>query len=107
MKKHFNKNLAMTAEQNEKFEKSNICWVCGKLIDLVDNKVRDHCHITGKYRGSSHWKCNINLKISTKLPVIFHNVRGYDSHLTFKELSKFDCEKCVIPNGLEKYKSFF
>ena len=57
----------MTAEENEEFEMSNICWVCKKLIDLDDNKVRDNCHITGKYRGSSHWKCNINLTIRKKI----------------------------------------
>ena len=51
MKKHFNKNLAMNAEENENFEKTNICC---KLIDF-DQKVRDHCHITGKYRGAAHW----------------------------------------------------
>ena len=50
MKKHFNKTLEMTAKQNEEFERSNICWICGKLIDLDQNKVRDHCHITGFYR---------------------------------------------------------
>ena len=105
MKKHFNKNLIMTAEQNEEFERSNICWICGNLIEFND-KVRDHCHITGKYRGSAHWSCNINLKISKKLPVIFHNLRGYDSHVIFKELSKFNCKISVIPNGLEKYMSF-
>ena len=44
IKKHFNKNLVMTAEQNEEFERSNICWICGKLIDIADNKVRDHDH---------------------------------------------------------------
>ena len=105
MKKHFNKKLVMTAEENEEFERSNICWVYGKLIEF-NGKVRDHCHITGKYRGSSHWSCNINIKISKKLPVIFHNLRGYDSHLIFKELSKFDCKISVTPNGLEKYMSF-
>ena len=105
MKKHINKNLIMSAEkEEEEFEKSNICWICGKIID--DNKVRDHCHITGKYRGSCHWSCNINLKVSKKLPVIFHNLKGYDSHLIFKELSKFNCNIDVIPNGLEKYMSF-
>ena len=78
IKNRFNKNLVMTAEQV--FQKCNICWVCGKLIDL-DDKARDHCHITGKYRGSSHWSCDINLKISKKVPVIFHNLKGYDSHL--------------------------
>ena len=65
MKKYFNKNLVMTYEEEEEFEKNEICWICGKLID--DNEVRDHCHITGKYRGSCHWGCNINLKISKKL----------------------------------------
>ena len=75
MKKHFNKNLIMTAEKNEEFERSNICWICGRLIDF-DDKVRDHCHNTGIYRGSGHWSCNINLKISKKVPVIFHNLRG-------------------------------
>ena len=50
----------MTASEKEKFQLSNICWICGKLIDLDNNKVKDHCHIFGKYRGSSHWKCNIS-----------------------------------------------
>ena len=104
MKKHFNKNLIMSSEEEEEFEKSEICWVCGKLIE--DNRVRDHCHITGKYRGAAHWSCNIILKTSKKLPVIFHNLRGYGSHLIFKELSKFNCSIGVIPNGLEKYMSF-
>ena len=106
MKKHFNKNLIMTAEQNEEFEKSNICWIGGKLIDLSDNKTRNHCHITGKYRRPAHWNCNINLKISKKVPVIFHNLKGYDSHLIFKKLSKFNCKISVIPNELENYMSF-
>ena len=104
MKKHFNKNLIMSVDEEEEFEKSEICWICGKLID--DNKVRNDCHITGKYRGAAHWSCNINLKTSKKLPVIFHNLRGYDSHLIFKELSKFNCNIDVIPNGLGKYMSF-
>ena len=82
MKKHFNKNLIMSIEEEEQFEKTEICWICNKLIEN-DNKVSDHCHITGKYRGAAHWNCNINL------PIIFHNLREYDSHLTFRELSKF------------------
>ena len=107
MRKKFNKNLIMSAEENERFELTIICWICGKLIDVSDNKVRDHCHITGKYRGATHYSCNINLKITKKFPVIFHNLKGYDSHLIFKELSKFNNLKIpVIPNGLEKYMSF-
>ena len=105
MKKHFNKNLIMSIDEEEEFEKSNICWICSKLIESDDNKVRDHCHITVKNRRA-HWSCNINLKVSKKLVVIFHNLKGYDSHLIFKELSKFNCSVSVIPNGLEKYMSF-
>ena len=105
-RKNFNKNLIMSAEEIEGFEMSNICWICGKLID-GDDKVRDHCHITGKYRGSAHYSCNINLKISKKVPVIFHNLKGYGSDLIFKELSKFNGLKIsVIPNDLEKYVTF-
>ena len=96
----------MTAEQNEEFERSNICWIFCKLIYIVDNKVRDHCHITGKFRSTSHWSCNINLKISKKVPIIFHNLKKYDNHLIFKELSKFNLSVSVIPNGLENYMSF-
>ena len=76
------------------------------MISLGDNKVRDHCHITGKYRRAAHWSCNINLKINKNVPVIFHNLKSYDSHLIFKELSKFDSKISVIPSSLEKYMSF-
>ena len=104
MKKHFNKNLIMT-EEEEQFQSSNICWICEKPIE--DEKVRDHCHITGKFRGTAHWSCSINLQLTKKVPVIFHNLRGYDSHLIFNELDKFDVKISVIPNGLEKYMAFF
>ena len=59
MRKHFNRNLIMTKEENEQFQSNNICWICEKLID--DEKVRDHCHLTGKFRGAAHWSCSINL----------------------------------------------
>ena len=53
-------------------------------LRLVMKKVRDHYHISGKYRGAAHWSCIINLKISKKIPVLFHNLKGYDSYLIFK-----------------------
>ena len=84
----------MTVDKEENSERSNICWICNKLIEN-DNKVRDHCHITSKYRGAAHWSCNINVKVSKELVVIFHNLKGYDSHLIFKELSKFDCSVSI------------
>ena len=67
MKKHFNKSLIKSAEEEEKFQLSNSCWICDKLSDVGDEKVRDHCHITGKYRGTAHWSCNINLKLNKNL----------------------------------------
>ena len=92
----------MSTEKEERFQLANSCWICDKLFDVGDDKVRDHCHITGKYRGASHWSCNINVKMSKKIPVIFDNLRGHDSHLIIKEVSEFDVKVSVIPNGLEK-----
>ena len=71
-----------------------------------DNKVRDHDHITGKYRVYAHWSCNINVKLMKKVPVIFHSLKGYGSHLTMQEIGKFDVKISVIPNGSEKYMAF-
>ena len=107
MKDQFNKNLVMTEEEEHLFQQSNNCWICKKLIDNDDEKVRDHCHVTGKFRGAAHWNCNINLQLTKKVPVIFHNLRVYDSHLIFCELDNLDVKTNVIPNGLEKYIAFF
>ena len=107
MKKHFNKNLVMSEKEEHLFQQSNSCWICKKLNDHDDEKVRDHCHVTGKFRGAAHWSCNINFQLIKKVPVIFHDLRGYDNHLIFCELKKFDVKINVIPNGLEKYLVFF
>ena len=73
---------------------------------LDTDKVSDHCQITGKYRGAEHSQCNLKLKIPKKLPIIFHNLEGYDGHLIFKELNNFDnIEIQVIPKISEKYMS--
>ena len=97
----------MSVEEKHLFQQSNNCWICKKLIDHDDEKVIDHCHVTGKFRGAAHRSCNINFQLTKKVPVIFHNLRGYDSHLIFCELDKFDVKISVIPNGLEKYMAFF
>ena len=99
--------MIISEKEDEQFQSSNICWICEKLIDNDDKKVRDHCHVTGKVRGAAHWGCNINLELTKKVPVIFHNLRGYDRHLIFDELNKFDVRIKVIPNRLEKYITFF
>ena len=95
-KKYFNKNLIMNVEEYL-FQQRND----------DDEKVRDHRHITGKFSGAGHWSCNINFQLTKKIPVIFHNFKGYNSHLIFFELNKFDVKINVIPNGLEKYMAFF
>ena len=106
IKKDFNKNLVMSEKDEQIFQSSNKCWICDKLFDVGDNKVRDHCRMTGKYRGSAHWSCNTNLGLTKKVLVIFHNLRGYDSHLIMQKIGKFDVKVNVIPNGLEKYMAF-
>ena len=68
--------------------------------------MKDHCHITGKYRVSAHRDCNINVKLNHKIPIVYHNLKNYDSHLIMQELGKFNLKIYVIPNGLEKYMSF-
>ena len=103
MKKHFNKNLIMT-EEEEQFQSSNICWICEKFIE--DEKARDHCHIVIKLRGAAHSSFNINLQLTKRVPVIWDNLGGYDSHLIFNELKNFDVKIDVIPNGLQKYMAF-
>ena len=97
MNKHFNKSFIMSEEEEHLFQQSNSFWICRKLIDDDEEKVRDHCHVTGKFRGAAHGSCNINLKLTKNVPVIFH--RGYDSHLIFRELDKFDVKISIIPNG--------
>ena len=105
MKKHFNKQLVMTKKDNQDFENSTKCSICDN--DYIDNdvKVRDHYHITGKYRGSAQRVCNTNVKLNQRIPVVFHNLKNYDSHLIMKELGKFDLIVNVISKGLEKFMS--
>ena len=66
-KKHFNKNLIMSEKEKHLFQQSSSCWICKKLIDNDEEKVRDHCHITGKFRGAAHWDCNINFRLTKKI----------------------------------------
>ena len=93
----------MTSEDEEIYNNSHICWICKQELNM--DKVRDHCHVTGKFRGAAHNKCNLKLRIPRKLPIIFHNLQGYDGHIVFKELNNFDVDIVVIPKGIDKYMS--
>ena len=102
MREHFNKPLKMTAENERDFQNSTSCYICGrkyKVGDDDENKpVRDHCHITGKYRGSAHNYCNLKLRIepeSIKIPVTFHNLKAYDSHFIMQKIGKMIEEEIV------------
>ena len=107
MKKHFNKNLIMSEKEKHLFQQSNSCWICKKLINNDEEKVADHCQVTGKFGGAAHWKININFQLAKNVPVMFHNLRSYARHLIFNDLDTFDVKISVIPDGLEKYMAFF
>ena len=104
IKQYFNKRLIMTNEDEEIYNNSHICWICKE--ELNTDKEKDHCHVTGKFRGAAHKKCNLKLRIPRKLPIIFHNLEGYDGHIIFKELNNFnDINIQVISKTSEKYMS--
>ena len=86
------------------FEKATTCHICGDL--LGDDKVWGHCHFTSEYRGAAHNSYNLNFKVPKFIPIIFHNLSGYDSHLFITNLSKSPGEIKCIPQTEEKYISF-
>ena len=76
------------------------------MFAAEDNKIRDHDHVAVKPRGSAHWSCNINFKLTKKFPIIFHNLKGDDSHLIMQKISRFNVKISVIPNGLKQCMAF-
>ena len=100
------KEMIFTEEDKEQFNKSKICWICDE--PFKGNKVRDHCHYTGRYRGPACNSCNLKYRKPKFIPVFFHNLSGYDSHLFIKKLGSPDEKENMdcIPNNEEKYISF-
>ena len=100
-----NAKMNITPEEQEQFNKASKCWICGNPLNLQD-RVRDHCHFTGRYRGAAHNRCNLQYSKPNNISVFFHNLTGYDSHLFIRKLNKtmgtIDC----IPNNEENYISF-
>ena len=96
----------MSVEDERSFKPSNKCWISNKFFTAGDNKVRDHDHVDGKYRGSAHWNWNISFKLTKKVPAIFYNLRRYDSHLLVEEIGKFNVKTNVLQNGFKKYMAF-
>ncbi len=78
-----NTKMELTTEDVINYKES-VCYICNGAFTATNKKVRDHCHRTGNYRGAAHNTCNINYFNNRYLPVAFHNLRGYDSHLILK-----------------------
>ena len=96
----------LTNEEKLEFKRAKECHICFKELSLKDMKVRDHCHYTGKYRGAAHVSCNLRYRIPNYIPVVFHNLAGYDAHLFIKELVKHTTKTGVIAKNTGNYISF-
>ena len=101
------KKMVITKEEEKQFDKASDCWICGEKLGN-DDKVRDHCHYTGRYRGAAHNKCNLNYSKPKGVPVFFHNLSDYDSHLFIRSLGSPNPKENIecIPNNEEKYITF-
>ena len=101
------KEMIFTEEDIKHFNKASDCWICGEKLE--NDRVRDHCHFTGRYRGPAHNKCNLKYRKPKNISVFFHNLSGYDSHLFIKKIgcsiNKNENIKCIATNE-EKYISF-
>ena len=80
--------------------------ICDNVYVNGDVDVRDHCHITRKYRGSAGRDCNNNVKLNNKIPIVFHNLKNHGSHFIMQEQGKFNLKINVIPNILEEQMRF-
>lgn len=93
----------LTSDEENEFKNATFCHICKQL--LLDDRVRDHDSITSKFRGAAHAQCNIKYSLCPFVPVIIHNLCGYDSHIFVQELSKYPGEINIIPKTKEKYIS--
>ncbi len=110
--------MVMTESDKSQHEKTKKCYACEVVFGtvcgvnkktkepIIAKKCRDHCHITGKYRGAACDKCNLRMRVPMFVPVLFHNLEGYDSHLFVKSLGLTEGDIRCIPKTDEKYISF-
>lgn len=99
--------LQMSIKDEVLFAMTQECEICGKTYDADDVRVRDHSHLTGKYRGSAHKTYNLIYQESRNIPIVFHNLTNYDSHFLMKKIATaFDGDISVIPLTDQQYISF-
>ena len=88
--------ILLTDKENKSYEKQKECHICkgGFCYDKnmkqfkLYQKVRDHCHYTGKFRGAAHGICHLRYKTPNEIPVVFHTGSTYDYHLIINKLAK-------------------
>lgn len=78
--------MVFVKRDRKEFDSARMCYGCGEEFSWMHPKVRDHCHLTGKFRGAAHNGCNLNLCIPRILPVILRNLLHYDAHFFIKKL---------------------
>ena len=102
------KKMIITTDEEKAFQKCKVCNICDMKFKQDDVKVRDHCHITGLYRGCCHQGCNVNLNYKNfKIPVYFHNLKGFDGHLIIQGLNNMNFSNIrIIAQNFEKYMTF-
>jgi hypothetical protein len=100
------KPIKMSPEDTTNHENAIECYVCNGEFTAENHKVRDHCHYTGTYRGAAHNTCNLKMKQPNFIPVLFHNLEGYDAHLFIRNLGVSSGNINCIPKTEEKYISF-
>ncbi|XP_047985628.1 uncharacterized protein LOC125226449 [Leguminivora glycinivorella] len=93
----------LTYKEKCNYENATHCHICKQF--LFGDKVRDHDHITSEYRGAAHSLCNLKYRICSFIPVVLHNLTGYDSHLFIEELAKYPGSIKIMPQSKEKYSS--
>ena len=97
--------MRLTPAEEKSFQEATRCCICKNK--LYKARVRDHCHLSGVYRGASHIDCNLKYKQPKSIPVIFHNSKNYDTHMLMTRLGKLENHRIVvIPNTMEKYIAF-
>ena len=106
----------LTNEEIKFYKRQKVCHICKRWFCYDENKekefklyekVRDHCHYTGKFRGAAHSICNLEHKVTKKIPVVFHNGSSYDYYFIIKQLAKeFEVQFECLGENTEKYTTF-